>query len=271
MAMTCDLPFVDIHCHLLPGIDDGAESWDTTLAMARQAVEDGIQTVVVTPHQLGNYSSNRGDMIRSLVGETRKFLAQHQIPLRIEPGADVRIEPEMIAGLQSGEIVSLADLRKHVLLELPHELYFSIDRVLDQLNRDGMTGILSHPERNKGILERPEVVEPLVRRGCLMQITAASLIGTFGSDCQRMSEWLLKQGLVHFISTDAHSTGSRRPNLSRAFAVAAEIAGVEIALDLCCRNPACVADGEEVQPLIRPINKSSKGLFGSLFRKRTTG
>ncbi|NND97126.1 MAG: hypothetical protein HKN47_07350 [Pirellulaceae bacterium] len=268
MTPRRELPFVDIHCHLLPGIDDGSDSWDTTLAMAQQAVDDGIETIVVTPHQLGNYNCNHGDAIRHLVAETRDFLAQHQVPLRIEPGADVRIEPEMIAGLQSGEVVSLADHRKHVLLELPHELYFSIDRVLDQLHHHGMTGILSHPERNQGILQSPHVVEPLVRQGCLMQITAASLIGTFGPDCQRMSEWLLNEGLVHFISTDAHSTRSRRPNLSRAFEAASEIAGDEIALDLCCRNPACVVNGQDVQPLIRPVKANSKGLFASLFGKR---
>ena len=235
------------------------------MAMARQAVEDGIDTIIVTPHQLGSYSVNRGDSIRQLVRETREFMVQHQLPLRIEPGADVRIEPEMIAGLESGEILSLADLRQHVLLELPHELYFSIDRVLDQLKRQGMTGILSHPERNQGILQRPELVEPLVRHGCLMQITAASLVGTFGKDCQEMSEWLLKRGLVHFIATDAHTTRTRRPNLSDAFAIAADIVGVEIARDLCCINPACVADGKEVPPLIRPVHR--KSVFSSLFSK----
>lgn len=268
MATLSELPFVDIHCHLLPGIDDGAASWEVTLAMARQAVEDGIERVVVTPHQLGNYSCNRGDAIRSLVRETQDFLKSHEVPLQIQPGADVRIEPEMIPGLESGEVLSLADLRRHVLLELPHELYFSIDRVLEQLNGQAMVGILSHPERNQGILKMPEVIEPLVRRGCLMQITAASLVGTFGPQCKQMSEWLLEKGLVHFISTDAHSTRARRPNMSRAFDAAVEIVGEEIALDLCCRNPAAVAEGAEVQPLTRPVKKVYRGFFGALFNKR---
>ena len=141
MSDAQNLPFVDIHCHLLPEIDDGADSWDETLAMARIAVDDGISTIVVTPHQLGNNSQNRGDAIRDLVAKTRQFLADHSVPLRIEPGADVRIEPEMIAGLRSGEVVSLADQRAHVLLELPHEIYFSIDRVLEQLRESGLAAI----------------------------------------------------------------------------------------------------------------------------------
>lgn len=271
MTHLPDCPFVDIHCHLLPGIDDGSDSWDTTLAMARQAVCDGISTIVVTPHQLGNYGNNRGESIRKLVRKTEAFLSNHKVPLRILPGADVRIEPEMVEGLKSGDVVSLADHRKHVLLELPHELYFSIDRLLGQLRQMGMVGILSHPERNEGILKRPEVLQPLVRQGCLMQVTAASLIGTFGAECARMSEWLLREGLVHFISTDAHSIRSRRPNMSRAYTRAVEIVGEEIALDLCCNNPSRVANGEEVPALIRPVKANSRGLFASLFGKRKAG
>lgn len=238
--------FVDIHCHLLPGIDDGSPDWETSLAMARMAVADGTRTIIVTPHQLGNFSHNRGNAIRELTGQLQDVLHQHNIPLEVLPGADVRIEDNMVDLLSSGQVLSLGDKRRHVLLELPHELYFPLEKVLTELNRRGMTGVLSHPERNHGILRAPELLGPLVEAGCLMQVTAGSLMGTFGPQSQQLAEWMLSQGLVHFIATDAHGLKSRRPLISRAFERVKALVNQETALDLCARNPALVARGETV-------------------------
>src|SRR5689334_3371145 len=116
-------PFVDIHCHLVPGIDDGAQNWDDTLAMARMASEDGIGTIVVTPHQLGSYRCNVGDEIRRRTAELQSVLDEHHIDLQVLPGGDVRIESDLVSLVRQGEVMSLADHRKHVLLELPHEMY----------------------------------------------------------------------------------------------------------------------------------------------------
>ena len=238
--------FVDIHCHLLPGIDDGSPDWETSLAMAQMAVADGTRTIIVTPHQLGNFSQNRGDPIRQLTLQLQELLRQHEIPLEIMPGADVRIEDIMIGLLDSGEVLSLGDRRRHVLLELPHELYFPLEGVLAELNRRGMAGILSHPERNHGILREPELLPTLVDAGCLMQVTAGSLMGTFGPHSQQLAEWMLGQGLVHFIATDAHGVKSRRPLMRRAFERVASLVDQETALDLCERNPALVERGDSV-------------------------
>ena len=240
-------PFVDIHCHLLPGIDDGARDLTESLAMARMAVEDGITAVVCTPHQAGAFSSNRGEAVRSAVDALRNEFAREEIPLEILPGGDVRIESELVKGLISGEILSLGDHHRHVLLELPHELYFPLEGLHAELMAEGIIGILSHPERNQGILDRPSVVKPLVELGVLMQITAGSLVGTFGETIQKFSEDLLCKGLVHFISTDAHSPKRRRPLMRRAFDRAVELVGADMATALCCRNPRAVADGQEVQ------------------------
>lgn len=240
------LVFVDIHCHLIPGIDDGAKTWDETLAMARMAVADGIGTIIVTPHQLGNYSHNQAATIRARTSELQAFLDQHQVLLSVLPGADVRIETDLPARIGRGEVLSLADRCRHILLELPHEIYIPIDRLLADLATIGLVGVLSHPERNSGILTQPSVVRPLVAAGCLMQITAGSLLGAFGPVCQKFSDWLVEEGLVHFVSTDAHGSKSRRPLLRKAFDRIVELAGWETALDLCCRNPAAVAAGQQV-------------------------
>jgi len=239
-------PFVDIHCHLLPGIDDGAKDIAESLAMARLAVADGISTIICTPHQCGNYSCNQSDAIRGAVDELQSALMQAEIPLKVLAGADVRIESDLVADLLSGQIVSLGDHRRHILLELPHELYFPLDGLHANLKAEGITGILSHPERNQGILDRPKLVMPLVESGILMQITAGSLVGTFGEKIQKFSEDLLCKGLVHFISTDAHGAKRRRPLLQRAYQRTVELVGEDTALALCCRNPLYVATNRDV-------------------------
>jgi protein-tyrosine phosphatase len=258
-------PFVDIHCHLVPDIDDGAKTWEESLAMARMAVADGIDTIVVTPHQLGAYGHNTGDVIRARTRQLQQFLNSHDVPLRVLPGGDVRIEAEMIAKLRTGEVMTLADRRKHVLLELPHELYFPLEPVLDELASIGMVGILSHPERNQGILKNREVLEPLVARGCLMQVTAGSLMGTFGPHCQHLSEWMLERGLVHFVATDAHSPKTRRPLMGRAFERVADLTDWDSAVEFCCRNPEAVALGKDVEAGRRAVKAKSAwgGWLGS--------
>ena len=236
-------PLVDIHCHLLPEMDDGAADWGETLAMARLAADDGISTIIATPHQLGGNAHNHGNAIREQTARLQRFLDKHRVPLRVLPGADVRIEPEMIAKLRRGEVLTLADHRRHVLLELPHEVYFPIERLVADLRAVGITGILSHPERNLGILDNPRVVRQLVKAGCLMQVTAGSLVGGFGPDVRKLARWLVRQRLVHFVATDAHGPKVRRPLLRRAFDCVARLAGEPVAMDLCCRNPASVAAG----------------------------
>jgi protein-tyrosine phosphatase len=238
--------FVDIHCHLLPGLDDGASTLDNALAMARLAAADGIKTIVATPHQLGTFSKNSGNAIREAAARFQQELDQRGIPIRVLPGADVRIEPDLVKKIRLGEVLALADCRRHVLLELPHDVYFPLDRLLAELAVAGLTGILSHPERNLGIQNFPVVLEHLIDRGCLLQITAGSLTGMFGSQCEKLAVSMVRQGLAHFISTDAHGTRVRPPIMRAAFERAAELAGEATATALCCRNPAAVAVGNAV-------------------------
>jgi protein-tyrosine phosphatase len=254
---------IDIHCHLVAGIDDGAQDASQSLAMARMAVADGIRTIICTPHQAGNYAANKGDDIRAAVARTQQMLTQRKIPLKLLPGGDVRIEADMAAGLRRGDLLTLGDHGRHVLLELPHELYFPLEPVLKQLARLEMVGILSHPERNQGILRQPEVLAPLVEAGCLMQVTAGSLTANFGDDIYDFSAWMLEEGMVHFVATDAHGVGSRRPVLSEAYRQVSELVSEEVAELLCCRNPGSVAAGRDVDPgFVRVRQGVLAGWFG---------
>jgi protein-tyrosine phosphatase len=255
--------FTDIHCHLLPSIDDGAKNWDDSLAMARLASDDGIVTVIATPHQLGNFESNHGDDIWRRVIELQQRLDAAEIPLKVLPGADVRIESGMFDKLLNGDVLTLGDHRQHVLLELPHELYLPFEPILRELKSHGIVGILSHPERNEGILRRPEIVASLVDGGCLMQITAGSICGAFGPECQHLSEWLLAEGLVHFVATDGHGPRSRRPLIRKAFERVAELTSEALAIELCSENPAAVAAGKAVRLGRRAATRRKRKWFTS--------
>jgi protein-tyrosine phosphatase len=240
--------FVDIHCHLLPGVDDGAKDWGAALAMARLAVDDGTTTIIATPHQLGSFRQNLGEGIRALVAELQQRLVADGVPLAVLPGADVRIEEDMVPRIGSGEVLTLGDRGKHVLMELPHEIILPLEPILAQLSQANLVGILSHPERNLGILRRPEVIPPLVDAGCLMQITAGSLCGSFGPECQQLAEWMLVEGLVHFVATDGHGERSRRPLMRRAYERVVELTDARTAGDVCRNHPGAVAAGQAVPP-----------------------
>ena len=241
-----DTGFVDIHCHLVPGIDDGASNQAESLAMALLAVDEGIDTIVVTPHQMGSFARNTGDEIRVRTVELQELLDANGIPLRVLPGGDVRIDTGLVPGVASGDVMSLADHRRHVLLELPHELYMPLEPLLDELDRAGLVGVLSHPERNRGLLATPGLIEPLVDAGCLMQVTAGSLLGGFGPASQAMAEQMCRRGHVHFLATDAHGPKSRRPRMRAAHERACELAGQEAADKWCREFPRLVAEGRDV-------------------------
>jgi protein-tyrosine phosphatase len=263
--MTPFEPFVDIHCHLLPSIDDGADSWEHSLAMARMAAADGIGTVIATPHQLGAFGHNSGELIVTRTTELQQSLDSQRIPLQVLPGADVRIEPGLAEALHAGRVLTLGNHRKHVLLELPHELYFPLEEVLESLHRIGVVGVLSHPERNQGLLKQPHLIQPLVARGCLMQVTCGSLLGAFGPGPRQLAEWLLRERLAHFLATDAHSPTSRRPLMGRAFERVVELVGQDAAVDVCCRCPAAVAEGRAVPTIASP--RRSRGFLAGLLRR----
>ncbi|MGI9448095.1 MAG: tyrosine-protein phosphatase, partial [Pirellulales bacterium] len=207
--MTPTTRFTDIHCHIVPQIDDGAFSIDQSINMARTALGDGTTSLIATPHQLGTNSHVSAEAIINGVSKLQSALHDKEISVSVRPGADVRIDPELPKLLKQGKVLTLADRRKHVLLELPHDTYYPIDQLLKSLRKQGLVGILSHPERNRGIIKNPAMMWDVVEAGGLLQITAASLTGSFGSSCQEIADLAVEERLVHFIASDAHDTKHR--------------------------------------------------------------
>ncbi len=229
-----------MHCHLLPGVDDGARDWDEALAMARLAEADGTETVIVTPHQLGAYAKLDGPTIRARTAHLQEFLNQRNVGLRVLPGAEVRIEPDMVERIRRGDVLTLADRGRYVLLEMPHEICLPLDGLLAELRCAGLSGVLAHAERNLGIMAQPYLAESLAASGCLMQATAASILGSFGRQVEETALRLIRRGTVHFVASDAHGSASRRPSMRRAFERLLDIVGREAAETLCRHNPAAL-------------------------------
>jgi protein-tyrosine phosphatase len=238
--------FTDIHCHIVPGIDDGATDLAESIAMARMAAADGTKSVVATPHQLGNNSHVTANAIREGVAALQAAVDHEGIGVSVVPGADVRIEPELPKLLKQGKVVTLADRGKHVLLELPHDTYIPLEPILAALDKQGLVGILSHPERNRGIIKHPEVMEDVVAAGGLLQITAGSLTGGFGPSPQRIAEYCVENRLIHFIASDAHDTKKRPFGMQAAYDAICDVADEHLANLVCCENPARVVAGGDV-------------------------
>ncbi len=232
-------------------MDDGAATWAEALAMAEVALADGIRTIVATPHQLGVYAGNRAEAICQGAAEFSARLAQRGLGLEVLPGADVRVTADLVAQIRRGEVLTLAGRGRHVLLELPHDVYLPLEGMLRELRQAGLVGILSHPERNVAIMRQPEVLGPWLDAGCLIQVTAGSLCGRFGSRVQSFCQWLVKRGRVHFVATDAHSAHGRAPRLRQAFQRIEALAGRKMAVACCSENPERVVQGQDIAAEVR--------------------
>ena len=228
---------VDIHNHLLPGLDDGSPDMETSLAMARMAVADGITHIVCTPHANHRYPYDPF-AVEDLITTLRARLAQAKIPLEIARGADFHLTYENIQeALADPAHFSIAG-RGYLMTELPDFGSFSsFDETYYELRLAGMTPVLTHPERNPTLQENQAKLNDWLRLGVLVQVTANSVLGDMGKKAQRMSLDLLEKKRVHFIATDAHNTSSRPPKMRETYELIAKRFDAAYADLLCKSNP----------------------------------
>ena len=243
---------IDIHSHILPGIDDGAGDLEEALEMARLAVADGIRVMVATPHLFKHQSMdldaiNEKSVILERLDRFRDRLAAEGIALEILPGCDVPLSADTLRLLAEDRVLTVNDGKRYLLLELPH---FSIPPTLEdicfRLQSLGLTPIITHPERQPLIQERPERLGRLVELGCLAQLTAGSLTGGFGRRIARVSRQLVKKGYIHLLASDAHNTRGRPPILSQAVSALSKLVGPEQARAMVTLTPEKIIKGEPV-------------------------
>ena len=231
-----NLAMVDIHCHILPETDDGSVSLEESVEMCRLAAEDGITTIVATPHMFdGVHKTPDRETILRRIDAVMKATGH---TIEIVPGGEVRYSHEIFD--ESRDPLSRIRLNggSYMLLEFPFQMVPpNIENTIFQILNAGITPVIAHPERNKRLQKHPEILASLIDRGAFSQLDAGSLTGGFGAESLDSARKLLRGGMAHFIATDAHHAGRRRPNLTDAVLIAAEIVGLEAARMMVEANP----------------------------------
>ena len=209
---------IDLHSHILPGVDDGAETPAAAVEMARAAVADGIETLAATPHVRADYPTTAARM-EALVARTRAAIEEAAVPLRLLPGAEIALDRLPLLDDDELERLVLGGDGRALLLEFPYTGWpLGLDEVLFRLRARGFRPVLAHPERNAEVQARPERLEPLVQAGTLVQLTAASVDGRIGRSSHAAAFRLLELGLAHLVASDAHAPAVRQIGMSAAAA-----------------------------------------------------
>lgn len=233
---------IDLHSHILPGIDDGAKTLEISLEMARMAVADGIHTMACTPHIYPGLYGNDASGIALARDRLQAELDARGIALRLVVGADVHLVPGLLDGLRAGTVPTLHGSR-YVLLEPSHHVKPPrFEEAVFELVAAGYTPVITHPERLVWIEDHYDVFLRLIRQGAWMQLTAGALTGLFGARAKYWGEKFLGEGHTHLLATDAHSSGRRVPRLSEARAVAERLLGAAEATRLVLERPQAILD-----------------------------
>jgi len=277
---------IDLHLHLLSGLDDGAKTLEESIQMCWISYRDGVRTIVATPHTLNGLYVNDRETILAKVKELNEALmkcgirnaefgikepnaALHtpqsemffnsafrtpqsaiilnsELPLRILPGADVHLCEKTLPHLDQGKVMTVSDGKKYLFLEFPSQgIPYQAEEIIFQIMTRGIIPIITHPERNLEIGQRPQRYYEMIRMGCLGQVTAMSLTGEFGPKVRQIAVRLLKNRLIHLIASDAHSTDGRPPILSEGVRAAEKIVGKEEAQKMVTKYPQAILEGRK--------------------------
>jgi protein-tyrosine phosphatase len=231
---------IDLHCHLLPGIDDGAENIDMALEMARIAVADGITHAVLTPHLHEGRWDNRAGSVEAEVLRFQRALSEADIGLQVRHSAEVRIGPEILDWVAGDDICFIGQWEDQpvLLLEMPHgQIPPGADKLSAWLLGQGIRPMIAHPERNKFVLRDIDAIQPFIEQGCLLQVTAGSVTGQFGEPARERAAELLSRGWVTILASDAHSVQWRPPVLSEGRRAAEALVGESESWSLVRERP----------------------------------
>jgi len=237
---------IDLHCHILPFVDDGAQDIAESLALATAAVADGITHAVLTPHlHPGRWENGLASLLPRF-NAFRAMLASSALPLTLSLGAEVRLLPESLTMLAQDDVPMLGawEGERVMLLEFPHEqVPVGALNAIKWLRARGVRPLLAHPERNRDLMREPGRIDAFVEAGCLLQVTAGSVVGAFGAPAQALAKLLLDAGRVTVVASDAHNIAHRPPLMAQARAALAAGWGDELALRLTRDNPQTIVGG----------------------------
>ena len=255
---------IDLHCHLLPGVDDGSKDMDSSLKLAKSAVKDGITHALLTPHHMnGVYVNHKKDIIHA----TKIFqneLLKHHIPLVVFPGQEIRINGDLLQSLDDDDILFADEGGQYLMLEFPDDdIPNYTSNMIYELMQRGIIPVIVHPERNTKIMKQPDILYDLLNEGCLSQITASSYVGIFGHKVQKFSKQLIQAGQVYIFASDAHNLPNRKYEMRKAFHKLRREFGEDLTNELE-ENAKSIINGDFVLPHeLQPIKSKKKrwGLF----------
>ena len=234
---------IDLHSHILPGIDDGAVDAGETLALLRLAAADGIRRMVATPHINPGYFDNDRATINAALAVARALVQQHQIPIELAAAAEVRLTDQLMSAIELQQLPFLGQWQGQqvLLLELPHShVPAGTDKLLKWLGKKQIIAMIAHPERNREIQSNPQLLQRLQSAGCLFQLTASSLLGDLGDRHQQCAEQLVRQRLYQVMASDCHNLQRRPPKLQQARQQLAQLTDEHYADALVLEHPALI-------------------------------
>jgi protein-tyrosine phosphatase len=236
-------PLVDIHCHLLGGLDDGPRTLDDALAMCQLARSEGVGMMSATAHQNEHWPAVSPERIRQATAELRQALAAAGNPVEVFPCAEVMATPQTVASWQAGTLLSVADRGRYLLVEMPRGVFVDLRPMVQALDEAGVRVILAHPEREPDFLHVPGLIEELIDDGCLVQVSSSSVTAPRNRrDAKALRQWF-RRGMVHLIGSDGHSMRRRPPLLAAAYRQISQWVGAAVANRVCSTQGRAVLHG----------------------------
>lgn len=219
---------IDIHCHILPGIDDGPRTIEASLRMATMAVEQGIHTVIATPHHATRRYRNIASRIERRVKAFNGDLKKNSIPLTVLPGQEFHLTETYSKEHKKNRLQTLGGTQ-YVLVELPsRSIPEHWPQFLSYMERHQLRVVIAHPERNAAVIQNPDLLYEWIQRGVLLQITTQSLVGYFGRNIQKTAAYICQQGWAHFLASDAHDSFQRSFYFREGYEVIEQLGGVTL-------------------------------------------
>lgn len=260
------IPLVDMHCHLLAGIDDGPRTDDDALAMCRMAYDEGTRLISATAHQSETWPDVTPECIRLATRRLKRQLADAQIDLSVFACAEVMVRPGIEDALASGRLLTIADGGRYLLIEMPHQLYIDLSGIIETLCAAGVRPILAHPERCPELLHESGEIENLIRAGCLVQVSTHSVTEPPNSRDERELKSWFQRGIVHVLGSDGHSPRRRPPRIRAAYERIVRWAGAEVANQVASTNGTAILRGLSLRvPRPQPVRRRALSWF-----RRTT-
>lgn len=240
---------IDLHCHILPGVDDGAETMEDALTMARMAAESGVTHLVATPHCNLPYTEEKNYLSPSLISrfvELRNRIQQAGIPLKLYPGSEILCTPNLPELIRQDKLIPLGN-SNYLLIEFFFDEALSyMDDMLEAIAAEGLCPVIAHPERYEAVQRNPHIIEHWFSRGHIIQINKGSILGRLGRRAKYTAQWILSHGLAHVVASDAHSPVARTTQMSELIQYITDHCTPEYANILLHENPSRILNGRPV-------------------------